>query len=130
MHERSEWSEVVGGVDRIRNLPEKDRRKEEIESVIEALKKAKVNLRQCSRRMWPLIKAFGGADVVRAIVQVAEKGVTEQDRRVAGLLAVWVRYTLPRIPGHRPDLAELASEYEVDFADFPPESSSDDEIPF
>jgi hypothetical protein len=124
------WAEFVGDAERIRHLPEKDRREEEIDGVLRAIKKAKYSLHQCSRRLWPLIRAFGGSEVVRAILQVAEKRLTDEDRAFAEQLVGWLRFALPRIPGDRPDLADLATEYEPDPKDFEPPSYSDDDIPF
>jgi len=101
------WAEFVGNVERIKNLPEECRRKEQAEGILEAIRKAKRSLSQTSRRIWPLIEAFGGAEVVRAIIQVAEPRLTDDDRILAGKLVNWLRYCLPRVPGHRQDLIDL-----------------------
>jgi hypothetical protein len=81
------WAEFVGGVERVRNLPEQDRPKKRKEEELGLLGKSESRIMRCARSLWPLIEAFGSSYVTDRIDHYAAKKITDEDRDFSKQLA-------------------------------------------
>lgn len=97
------WSGFVGSVDRIRNLSEEDRRKQQEQDCTAAIGKSEGRIMRAARSLWAIRQAFGDDYVLERMDHYAQGRITEEDERLVTDLKRYRYSGYAGLPLGRPD---------------------------
>jgi hypothetical protein len=97
------WAEFAGAAERVRNLPEEDRRKKFEADGQTAVGKSEARIMRCARGLWAIRKAFGPEYLLERLLYYALPKITDEDRDFARELERYKYTGWAGLPTERPD---------------------------